>query len=318
MPDTTKVRDQLAERAANGGTGGQELAPTGGPAQVTPAQLIRRTIERQSSAFKAVLPSIVDPERFSRLVLTAVKASPDLMKAFATEQGQTSVLLAAMQAAAIGLEPNTPTQDCWLLPRRNRDVLEAQLSIGYRGYLKLARRSGTIETIYAEVVHEADHFEWSRGLEKDHLEHRTADDEHAGELTHAYAVARYRGGGYSFIVLNRREIEARRALSDSWKNERSRPYSPWTKWPEAMWRKSAVRALVPFLDLSADVAAAVQHDEVPAGFTEEGDFTVLTTAFELEAAPEPEPQTATPPEGAEAPPADQADGETATLEGAAT
>ena len=246
-------------------------------AQPSVASVVRQAIEAQSSAFRTVLPRHVDPDRFSRLTLAAVKATPELMQCFRTEQGQTSVLIAAMQAAAVGLEVNTPTQDAWLLPRKNKGVWEAQLMIGYRGLLKLARRSGTIETIYAEVVRDSDEFEWSRGLDRDVLDHKPGDG--SGELTHAYAVARYKGGGYSFMVLNRAQVEARRNLSDSWKNSNARPYSPWTKWPEAMWRKSAIRALIPYLDLSPDIDRAVHLDEKPLHFDDEAGVIEVASAF---------------------------------------
>ena len=245
--------------------------------QPSVASVVRQAIEAQSDAFRAVLPRHVDPDRFARLTLTAVKSTPELMQCFRTDQGRTSVLIAAMQAATIGLDPNTPTQDCWLLPRKNKGTWEAQLMIGYRGLLKLARRSGTIETIYAEVVRENDEFVWSRGLDRDVLEHTPGDG--GGELTHAYAVARYKGGGYSFMVLNRAQVEARRNLSDSWKNTNARPYSPWTRWPEAMWRKSAIRALIPFLDLSPDMDRAVHLDEKPLHFDDESGVIEVTSAF---------------------------------------
>lgn len=275
-------------------------------AQVSPAAIVRQAIETQSQAFRQVLPAGVDPDRFSRLVLTAIKAAPDLMRCFDTQQGQTSVLLAAMQAAALGLEPNTPVQDCWLLPRRqggrgqDGGVWEAQLSIGYRGYLRLARRSGMVQTIYAEVVRERDHFDWARGLEADLLDHKPATGDR-GPLTHTYAVARYKEGGYSFIVLDRTQIEARRAMSDSWKSDRGRPYSPWTKWEEPMWRKSAIRALVPFLDLSADFYRASVVDEARLSFDDTtGVIDVAETFGELPA-PEDPPADVDPATGEVAP-----------------
>lgn len=282
LTETTHVRDRLAARQSATDGGDPGAAPS------SPAQMVRVAIERQAEAFQAVLPSVVDPERFGRLVLTAIKGAPDLMECFASHQGQTSVLLAAMQAAAIGLEPNTPTQDCWLLPRRDRraGTMECQLSIGYRGYMKLARRSGNIETMFAEVVRERDHFVWRRGLAEDVFEHEPAPgtDDDRGPLVAAYAVARYKSGGYSFVVLSAADVEARRAQSDSWKNERSRPYSPWTKWPSAMWRKSAIRALVPYLDLSADVERAMSSDEARISIDDEsGLIDITATPFELDA-----------------------------------
>jgi recombination protein RecT len=269
MADTTAVRNKLATR--------NDTAPAT-TQQASTAAVVREAIERQAGAFAQVLPSVVDAGRFSRLVLTAIKSTPDLMRCFATTQGETSVLLAAMQCAALGLEPNTPTQEAWLLPRRNHDVWECQLSIGYRGLLKLARRSGTIKTIFAEVVRANDTFSWSRGLEADELTHIPADEDR-GELRYAYAVARYRDGGYSFEVLSKHQVEARRAMSDSWKSASARPYSPWTKWTEQMWRKSAIRALVPYLDLSPEAERALATDERTLALTDDGVIdTAPTTA----------------------------------------
>lgn len=223
------------------------------------AKQVREVIEQQGAAFSQVLPDTVDPDRFARLVLTAVKATPQLMDCFQTREGQTSVLLAAMKSAAIGLEPNTELQHAWILPRRNKGTTEAQLSIGYRGYLELARRSGDIKDVYAEVVRDGDDFHVSYGLHRD-LQHSPAPADQRGDLTHAYAVAHFMTGGFAFVVLDRCEVEARRDRSDSYKSEKARPYSPWTTSETAMWRKSAIRALVPYLPLSAEVQRDVAAD----------------------------------------------------------
>jgi recombination protein RecT len=281
MADTTAVRNKLATR--------NDTAPAT-TQQASTAAVVREAIERQSGAFAQVLPSAFDAGRFSRLVLTAIKSTPDLMRCFGTTQGETSVLLATMQCAALGLEPNTPTQEAWFLPRRNQGIWECQLSIGYRGWLKLARRSGTIKTIFAEVVRANDTFSWSRGLEADELTHIPADEDR-GELRYAYAIARYRDGGYSFEVLSKHQIEARRSMSDSWKSTSARPYSPWTKWTEAMWRKTAIRALIPYLDLSPEAERALVTDERTLALSDDGviDAAAITTHDHPEANEEDPP-----------------------------
>lgn len=230
-------------------------------AELTPAAQIRRAIDVQTEAFHAVLPSDVDPQRFSRLVLSAVKATPELMQCFTSDAGKTSLLLAAMQAASLGLEPNTPTQECWILPRKNKSVHEAELQVGYRGFLKLARRSGTITTVFAEVVRERDEFHFHRGLDCDdfrHIAHEPRDE--AGDLVKVYAVARFTNGGYAVSVLDRIEVEARRNLSPGWRSEAARKYSPWMVWPAEMWRKTALRALMPYLELSPEAHALAASD----------------------------------------------------------
>lgn len=255
------------------------------PATVSIADTVKDIINRQANALSAVLPEHLEIDRYSRLTLTAIKANPGLMAAFRTEQGQLSVLLSVMQAAGLGLEPNTPTGECWLQPRKNSGVDECELSIGYKGYAKLARRSGTIRELVAGVVREGDDFSWARGLDHDEFHHRSLSDE-GDELTHAYCIARLTNGGTAFTVLTRKQVEKRRAVSESWKNERARPYSPWTKWPEEQWRKTAIRNLLTHgeVDLSPELIRAATSDETPLQVGDDGtiDALVLQPPNELE------------------------------------
>lgn len=293
--DQKDLKGKLAERAKPG----TSVEPAKGAPGL--ATVIRQAIDRQSEAFRAVLPATVDSDRFSRLVLTAVKATPELARCFETTQGQTSVLLAAMQAAAIGLEPNTPRQHCWLLPRKRGGTTECELQIGYRGYLKLARSSGTVKEAFAQVVREKDHFEWARGLEKDHLEWRPydGDDEDAGEMTHVFAVVRFTNGGTQFVVMNRQQVEKRRAVSSSFRSQNNQ-HSPWLTWTEEMWCKTAIKALVPYLDLDAALEDAVQRDERSLRIDDEG---VIDVDPEPEPEPKPRPAPARPKPPADLPPA---------------
>jgi recombination protein RecT len=231
------------------------------PAKPSLASTIRTVVERQTPAMAAVLPTGFDPDRFSRLVITSVKQTPKLMECFATDAGTMSVMLAAMQLATVGLEPNTATQEAWLTPRKNKGVWEAQASIGYRGLLKLARRSGEIKSVFAEVVREGDTFKYARGIDADEFEHRAAEDNDDAPLTHAYAIVRYMNGGADFTVLTRRQIERHRASSDSYRSESARPYSPWVQWEEDMWKKTAIRDLAKRMPMSAEAARAVNTDD---------------------------------------------------------
>lgn len=263
------------------------------PAKPSVSDVVNRAIAAQMPRIQPVLPRGFDAERFGNVVLTAVKGKPDLLECFATEQGKVSLLLAVMQAATIGLEPDTPLQEAWLLPRRNQGTMEAQLSIGYRGLLKLVRRSGQVREVYAHVVRANDDFDYQLGLNRD-LHHVPAVGDR-GDLTHAYAVIRYTDGGIDFVVLDRHDVEQRRASSDSWRNERARPYSPWTVWPEAMWAKSALRALLRYAPLSGDVMHALNSDERVLTITDTGGF-----APRDDDTPHPAELDPAPPEPAEA------------------
>lgn len=232
------------------------------PARPSLATVATSRIAEVAPRFNAVLPRGWDQDRFQNLVLTCIKREPKLVQCFATPQGEASLIVAALQCAAIGLEPNTVLKEASLVPRKNKNVDECQLMIEYRGLIKLARRSGEISTISAEVVHELDEFTYSKGLNPT-LHHVPYDgDEDPGPLTHCYAVCEFKDGGKQFVVLTRRVVHTEhRSKSDSWRNERSRPYSPWTQFEASMWRKTAVRALEPFLPLTAEAAAGFDSDE---------------------------------------------------------
>ena len=63
---------------------------------------IQDYIEVMKPAIQAALPSVMTPERFSRITLSALSANPKLKEC--TPQ---SFLGAMMTAAQLGLEPNT-------------------------------------------------------------------------------------------------------------------------------------------------------------------------------------------------------------------
>lgn len=224
----------------------------------TPARLVHDAIANQREAFALALPHNVDPDRFARLCITAIKSSPQLVECFDSNAGQLSVLTAAMQCAAVGLEPNTPRQHAWILPRRIKGATEAQLQIGYRGYIDLAKQAGV--TIIAEVVRDGDDFDFGVDRDGPYLTWRPGPDGGRGDRTGAFAMALAAGQPAVSKYLDREAIEDRRARSDSWRNEKARPYSPWTTSPDAMWCKSAVRALIPYVQLGAlDVVAAADE-----------------------------------------------------------
>ena len=74
---------------------------------------------------KRALPSVITPESFTRMALSALSTNPKL--AACTPK---SFLGAMMSAAQLGLEPNTPLGQAYLIPYRNKGVDEVQFQIG--------------------------------------------------------------------------------------------------------------------------------------------------------------------------------------------
>lgn len=199
------------------------------------------------------LPRHVNPDRMSRIALTALRSTPKLAQC--TPE---SFLGCIVQASQLGLEVNTPLGHAYLIPfedRRNNRVL-CQLIVGYQGMIDLARRSGLVKALYAYPVYEGDRFSWSLGLNPNitHEPSDLADRERRG-ITHVYAVAKLEGGEPIFTVLTRSEIEKYRDRSRASKS------GPWVTDYEAMALKTAVRRLFRWLPKSAEMARAVEVDE---------------------------------------------------------
>lgn len=127
------------------------------------------------------LPSVITPERFTRMVFTALSANPKLQQCTPN-----SFLGAMMQAAQLGVEPNTPIGQAYLIPYKNKGMLECQFQLGYKGLIDLCNRSGDIKDIQAHEVYENDLFEFEYGLEPKLKHVPTMKDR--GEVIAYYAV----------------------------------------------------------------------------------------------------------------------------------
>lgn len=76
---------------------------------------------------KRALPSILTPERFTRW-----RYLPLITRQKLAECTPMSFIAALMNAAQLGLEPNTPLGQAYLIPYKNKGVLECQFQLGYR------------------------------------------------------------------------------------------------------------------------------------------------------------------------------------------
>mgnify|MGYP006280112547 CR=1 FL=1 len=125
-----------------------------------------------------------------------------------------SVIGALIQCAMTGLNPSPQYGEVYFVPYGSA----LQMQMGYRGWAKLAHKSGIIESISAFAVYEGDDFSYALGLHPD-IKHVAGDNfGDQTKVTHAYAVIELRGGGKRFEVLNCRQIERIRTKSPMQKN----------------------------------------------------------------------------------------------------
>lgn len=217
----------------------------------SPANSLAELLMGQKDQIALAIPKHMTADRMLRVSMTALRTTPKLAEC--TPQ---SFLSCVMSAAQLGLEPNTPLGHCYLIPRKNKGVMECTLLIGYQGMQDLARRSGQLRRIHAYVVREGDHFAWTLGINPD-IQHTPASGNENKPITHAYAVARLKDGDDVFAVLTRGEIEKRRKRGASGSGIKT----PWDTDYDAMALKSAVRALWAFLPKSSEMAMAVSVEE---------------------------------------------------------
>lgn len=264
------------------------------PAQKTPMDNVISAIT--SEGFKKqmalALPKTLTAERMTRIVLTEIRKVPALAQC-----DLPSLMGAVMQAAQLGLEPGSALGHCYLLPFGNgksrNGQPNAQLIIGYRGMLDLARRSGQIQSFSAFTVRQGDDFNYQLGLKPD-IHHIPSDaaDRDSQPVTHVYAVANLKDGGVQFEVMSRAAIEAVRLQSKAAKS------GPWVTHWEEMAKKTVLRRLFKYLPISIEAARAIQVDEntdngIAMNYIQ-GAVVDITPAEsnETEALPEPETPTA--------------------------
>lgn len=213
----------------------------GGNAKTT----MQGLIQAMEPQIRKALPSVITPERFTRMVLTALSSTPKLQTC--TPQ---SFLGAMMQAAQLGVEPNTPLGQAYLIPYGS----VCQFQLGYKGLIDLAYRSGEVSSIQAHEVHEGDEFSFEYGLEPK-LKHIPAKTDR-GPVVYYYAVLKLKNGGVGFEVMSREDVETfARKKSKAFNN------GPWKTDFDEMAKKTVLKKVLKYAPLKTEFARAVATDE---------------------------------------------------------
>lgn len=215
-----------------------------------PGKGMKAYITKMEGEIAKALPSVLTPERFTRIVMSAISSTPKL-----AETTPQSFLGAMMTAAQLGLEPNTPLGQAYLLPYKNKGVLECQFQLGYKGLIDLAYRSGQVSIIQAQAVHENDDFSYEYGLDPK-LVHKPALHDR-GDVYCYYAMFRTKDGGFGFEVMSREDIENHaRRYSQSYGSD----FSPWKNNFDEMAKKTVLKRVLKYAPLKSDFVKAVASD----------------------------------------------------------
>jgi recombination protein RecT len=189
---------------------------------------------------KSVVASQVTAEKMARMALNELRLNDTLATAAMSKPD--SFINAVMQASHLGLEIGGALGQCYLVPFKD----EVKAMVGYRGLLTLARRSGFITSIKAEMVYENDTFELSLGIETI-VVHKPLLTGDRGKPKLVYMVAHFTDGGHHFEWMSIADVDKIRGRSPSGKN------GPWVTDYEQMALKTVIRRGWKFLPMSIEM-----------------------------------------------------------------
>lgn len=205
------------------------------------------------------LPRHLNADRMARIALTCFRSTPKL-----GECDPKSVFAAVIQAAQLGLEPGL-MGEAYLIPYKTT----CQLIPGYAGLIKLAKQTGQVVDIYAMAVREKDKFSCAYGLNRD-IQHTPlagvggfpAAIKARGEIIGFYAVAVFKDGSRTFVLMGRDQVETIRDNSTGYQmSVKYNKDSPWKTHFEEMGNKTVIRRLCKTLPKSPELAQALALED---------------------------------------------------------
>lgn len=203
------------------------------------AKTVSDMLVKNKAKIADALPKGFNYGRMVKIVSNAVSTTPKLM-----ECTPLSIFMACVQGACMGIEPNGPLAHGYLVPFNNKKkingkdtwVHEAKFMPSYRGLINLARFSGSVSSIYAEVIRENDEYEIKRGTENT-LHHPIKLGDRGNAIAY-YAVMVDKDGNVDFEVMELNDIEHIRAKS------KAKDFGPWKTDYDEMAKKTVLKRLL--------------------------------------------------------------------------
>lgn len=203
------------------------------------------------------LPKHLTADRFTRVALTALNRTPKL-----ADCSRESLFQCLLDLSALGLEPDG--RRAHLIPYGDK----CTLIIDYKGKVELLMRSGEVSHIHADVVCDADAFDYNLG---EITQHKIDFRKPRGEVYAAYCIVRLKDGTTKAEVMSKAEVESVRSRSRSGNN------GPWkTDWNE-MAKKTVFHRCSKWLPLSPELREKLDKDE--------SEFTPIEIDATVETAP---------------------------------
>lgn len=230
---------------------------------------LRQQVDKMRPEFAKTLPSHINADKFTRDLQTVLNLNPDLANA-----SPKSIFASALKAAADGL--SLDGREAALVIRNvnvgTKDAKKWEKQATYlpmvQGLMKLARNSGEISSLTAQVVYANDKFTYTMG-DDERIEHIPAGiTEEQGLPVAVYAIAKLKDGTVIREVMRKSAV-----LSIGGQGSNSWQYDPgkgqnFAEW----WRKTALRRIAKYIPRSSDevgrLAAAIERIDEDYDFEE--------------------------------------------------
>lgn len=229
---------------------------TGKQVAVSPEQSFELDFDANQHAIAAALPTGISIEKFKRVALIAVAATPDLLAA-----DRRSLINSCIKCASDGLVPdgreaalviyNTKVKDANGKEHWEKRVQYLPMIGGVR---KRMRNSGEVTSAEAQLIYEGDDFDFELGDDA-RIVHRPATLGNRGNVIGAYAIIKLVNGETIREVMSVAEIERARAAS------RAKDGGPWVSWWGEMARKTVLRRAAKGAPFSAELAGVLSRDD---------------------------------------------------------
>jgi recombination protein RecT len=228
--------------------------------------------------FKAALPAHIAPEKFVRVVQTAVSLTPDLLNAdrrtlfgACTKCAQDGLLPDGREAALVTFRANVGSKQA---PKYE---LHVQYMPMVSGIMKKVRNSGTIANWSVHVVKDGDVFDYELG-DQEKLTHKPSL-KNRGKTIAAYSIVKLKGGEVSREIMSVEEIEAVRSRS------RAKDTGPWVTDYDEMCKKTVIRRHSKRLEMNtedsdAPLANVIRADDALNDFEPEPVTVAVTQPVE--------------------------------------
>ena len=253
-------------------------------------------VERKlSDVVKSYIPSkngqpVINPENFIKSALNFVKNLKN------DNIDKNTIVSALLHCASDGLLPDG--KQSTLIPYGGAFTYIPM----YQGLIEIAYRGGAIQSLNTHIIYDNDTFEVQMGTEEK-ITHIPNMFETGNKIA-VYAVATLNTGGKVYCCLRKKEVEAikNEMINKLIKKEKSKhpdirkkeedeeakriASSPWTKYEDEMWKKTAIRRIYKMIPKSNNDIVQQRSPEEYEGYVPviHDDFIDIS---QMKEAPEP-------------------------------